>query len=177
MLSDCHRRIESFLAALLRLALERKGQRLDNSARASLENALEYFRHSAPRHTADEEESQFPRMRECEGSADALRAIEALHADHVIADRAHAEVDALGTKWLHDGELGETDAERLSELLESLAKLYAHHIDVEDHMVFPAAARMLPPEQVIAIGKEMASRRRTGLSACSGTAHDAIQRS
>ena len=77
----------------------------------------------------------------------------------------------------HDGELGETDAERLSELLESLAKLYAHHIDVEDHMVFPAAARMLPPEQVIAIGKEMASRRRTGLSACSGTAHDAIQRS
>ena len=159
MLSDCHRRIESFLGALLRLARERKGQHLDDAAHASLKNALEYFRHSGPRHTADEEESLFPRMRECQGSAEALRAIEALRSDHVVADRVHAEVDTLGTKWLHDGKLADEDAQRLSELLESLSKLYAHHIDVEDHQVFPAASRILQAGQISSIGEEMARRR------------------
>lgn len=162
MLSDCHRRIESFLGALLKLSRLAKGQRLDDSTRESLQNALEYFRHSGPRHTADEEESLFPRMRECEDAAGALRAIEALQSDHLIADRAHAEVDELGTRWLNEGELSAADAVRFSELLESLAKLYAHHIEVEDREVFPIAARILKTGQVTAIGEEMARRR--GLS-------------
>lgn len=162
MLSDCHRRIESFLAALLRLAREHHGRALDDRARASLANALEYFRHSGPRHTADEEESLFPRMQKSEAGTQALQSIAALHADHVLADGAHAEVDALGTRWLNDGQLSEADAARMAELLEKLSKLYEHHIGVEDREVFPAAARILTSESIAIIGEEMARRRGLG---------------
>ena len=159
MLSDCHRRIENFLGALLKLARERRGSELDAGARTSLTNALEYFRHSGPRHTADEEESLFPRMRECEAGVEALSSIEAMHADHVTADRAHAEIDALGTRWLNDGQLSEADAWRMMELLTELSRLYEHHIGIEDRELFPAAGRILKPDQVALIGEEMARRR------------------
>lgn len=159
MLSDCHRRIENFLAALLRLARDHKGHALDDGPRSSLANALEYFRHSGPRHTADEEESLFPRMQKSEAGAEALRSIEALHADHVVADRAHAEIDTLGTRWLSEGQLSEGEASRLAELLEELSRLYEHHIGVEDREVFPTAARVLTAGHIASIGEEMARRR------------------
>lgn len=159
MLSDCHRRIESFLAALLALARDGNGRELEEGERASLRSSLEYFRTSGPRHTADEEESLFPRMRACERAAAALRSIEALEADHVAAERAHREVDAMGSRWLDDGRLNEADAARMAELLESLSKLYARHIDIEDSQLFPAAARALRAEEILSIGSEMAHRR------------------
>jgi len=159
MLSDCHRRIETFLAALLALARGQKGGTLDDGARASLASALEYFRHSGPRHTADEEESLFPRMQNSVAGAEALRSIEALHADHLVADRAHAEIDTLGTRWLHDGQLSEGDAARMAGLLEELSGLYEHHIGVEDREVFPTAARVLTADHIASIGEEMARRR------------------
>jgi len=37
---------------------------LTEETRAALESALRYFREAAPKHTADEEESLFPRMRQ-----------------------------------------------------------------------------------------------------------------
>ena len=159
MLSDCHRRIENFLAALIRLAQERRGRELDDRDRASLQNALEYFRSSGPRHTADEEESLFPRMQACAEAAEALRSMEALHADHEVAGRAHQEVDGLGARWLADGRLGEADAARMVELLESLSELYTRHIAIEDRELFPTAGRVLAAEEIASIGAEMAQRR------------------
>jgi hemerythrin-like domain-containing protein len=159
MLSDCHRRIETFLATLLAIARSFRGQNLDADTRSSLAGALEYFRHSGPRHTADEEESLFPRMRECKAGMEALKSIEALHADHVHADRAHIEIDALGTRWLNDGHLSETDAARLTAVLEELSGLYEHHIGVEDKEVFPTAGRVLSRDHLASIGEEMAQRR------------------
>src|SRR5579863_1509442 len=63
LLSDCHRRIEMFLRVLDRIAriIDRP---LTTGDRSSLETALRYFRESAPLHTADEEESLFPRLRQ-----------------------------------------------------------------------------------------------------------------
>src|SRR6266567_6809242 len=115
MLSDCHRRIERFLAALLTLAREGKAGELDEGQKASLRNALEYFRTSGPRHTADEEESLFPRMQESKAGAAELRSIELLEADHEAADRAHREIDVLGARWLQAGRLNEADAARMAE--------------------------------------------------------------
>src|SRR6476661_7544741 len=66
LLSDCHRRIENFLAMMIRV-LERSdnGQEpLASDERQALEAALKYFDVAAPRHTQDEEQSLFPRMRE-----------------------------------------------------------------------------------------------------------------
>ena len=98
MLGDCHRRIEMFLNVLVRVAEQAHGETLNEEQRGALETALRYFREAAPKHTADEEESLFPRLRQIE-SADvrALMArIESLEEEHVCADRSHGEVDSLG---------------------------------------------------------------------------------
>ena len=62
LLSDCHRRIEHFLAVLLTIADQANGQELSADQRRQLEGALTYFSTAAPRHTADEEDSLFPRL-------------------------------------------------------------------------------------------------------------------
>ena len=161
MLGDCHRRIEMFLNVLVRVAEQARGGTLNEEQRGALETALRYFREAAPKHTADEEESLFPRLRRIE-SADvrALMArIESLEEEHVCADRSHGEVDSLGRLWLKDGVLPADQAARLLTLLVQLRDLYRHHIATEDNEVFPIAAAAISVSDREAIGNEMASRR------------------
>ena len=63
LLSDCHRRIEYFLEVLIAVDAETAGGPLIPSRRTALEGALRYFAVGAPKHTRDEEESLFPRLR------------------------------------------------------------------------------------------------------------------
>ena len=161
MLGDCHRRIEMFLNVLVRVAEQAQGETLNEEQRGALETAIRYFREAAPKHTADEEESLFPRLRRIE-SADvrALMArIESLEEEHVCADRSHGEVDSLGRLWLKDGTLPADQAARLLTLLLQLRDLYRHHIATEDNEVFPAAAAAL-----IRL-RPSSDRKRNGLSA------------
>src|SRR5207253_5424164 len=91
MLGDCHRRIERFLNVLATLASEENGGALMEQQRVALETSLRYFREAAPKHTADEEESLFPRLRRLDpaGSQAILTRIEALEQDHECAGKAH----------------------------------------------------------------------------------------
>ena len=164
MLGDCHRRIVRFLHVLVQLAAQKRGGSLTSDERTLLSTSLRYFREAAPKHTADEEESLFPRLRRLD-TADVdpmLARIESLEQDHECADRNHAEIDRLGQSWLADGQLSDRDASQFRNLAEQLEKLYRHHIGVEDTEVFPFAARVLAPEERQAIGKEMAARRGIG---------------
>src|SRR5947208_11249106 len=63
LLTDCHRRIELFLGVLSRIAEDARGGALTDQQRSALMTALRYFREAAPKHTADEEQSLFPRLR------------------------------------------------------------------------------------------------------------------
>ena len=86
LLSDCHRRIERFLTVLVTLAAK-PSHSLTPDQKREVAMALEYFEHAAPRHTADEEHSLFPRLRR---SADpeahrALDTLSRLERDHEIA--------------------------------------------------------------------------------------------
>jgi hemerythrin-like domain-containing protein len=159
LLGDCHRRIERFLDVLVRVA--EQGSALDEERWNALDTALRYFREAAPKHTADEEESLFPRLRRIESAElrSALARVESLEEEHVCADRIHAEVDDLGQLWLRDGSLAPDQAARLRTILSQLRDLYRHHIATEDQEVFPAAAAALSASDRQAIGKEMASRR------------------
>ncbi len=161
MLGDCHRRIEMFLNVLVRVAEQAKGAALNEEQRGALETALRYFREAAPKHTADEEESLFPRLRQIESAE--VRAlmvrIESLEEEHVCADRSHGEVDSLGRLWLKDGMLPADQAARLLTLVLQLRDLYRHHIATEDNEVFPAATLALSASDRQAIGREMAHRR------------------
>jgi hemerythrin-like domain-containing protein len=161
MLSDCHRRIERFLDVLVRVAEQALGGELNEERRGALDTALRYFHDAAPKHTADEEESLFPRLRRS-GNARVrtlLTRIESLEEEHVCAGRSHDEVDSLGRLWLRDGRLPPEQASRLLTVLVQLRDLYRHHITTEDNEVFPVAAATLSASDREAIGREMASRR------------------
>lgn len=164
LLSDCHRRIERFLEQLLRVTQAGAGGPLEPEARAAFETALRYFRQAAPWHTADEEVSLFPRLRERAGHGDekarrAVSLLDRLEADHDAADLRHALVDELGNRWLDKGTLTAPEVARLETELLKLRELYAVHIGVEDRELFPLAGEVLDAAAVEAVGREMAERR------------------
>src|SRR5579864_145998 len=163
LLSDCHRRIEMFLGSLQQVA-EVIDRPLPEGARSALESALRYFRESAPKHTADEEESLFPRLRQIQDPEieNALASLDALEADHHKANTLHSEVDVLGTRCLNEGCLPVTEAAQFRQAVNRLTSIYGEHIRVEDEVVFPAAKRRLSSPQQSAIASEMASRRHLG---------------
>lgn len=162
LLSDCHRRIEHFLAVLIRVAQEFGDRALTAEAANAIRVCRRYFTLAAPRHTADEEESLFPRMR---AAADALgesyEALDRLEADHEEAQDLHARVDGLLEQWLSEGLLPATQLRELLAMLEKLQALYLEHIGIEDREIFPVAADLLSAEQLADVGREMQDRRRT----------------
>ena len=161
LLSDCHRRIEHFIDVLATITDEAAGGRLTSSYRGALEGSIRYFAVAAPRHTADEEMSLFPRLRES-GNREitaALAALDALEHDHDEAEADHLAVDELARRWLADDHLSPPDLEELRQRVARLQTLYRRHIAIEDSEVFPAAARVLDRTQIENIGSEMAARR------------------
>ena len=164
MLGDCHRRIEKFLNVLVRVAEQARGGEMSAEQRGAFETALRYFREAAPKHTADEEQSLFPRLRRCDDGRvrELLARVDGLEQGHVQANAAHSEIERLGSGWLSAGALGNQDAARLQGLLKDLQLFYRDHIELEDTIVFPAAASALGRTEREEIGREMAKRRGIG---------------
>lgn len=161
LLSDCHRRIEMFLGSIAAVA-EIVDQPATEEVREALEAALRYFRQAAPKHTADEEESLFPRLR-CIPNAElasALSKLDALEEEHRWANPLHDRLEQLGTKFLSDGRLSHEEIESFRATIRDLQSMYGRHINMEDSMIFPLAARVLSEEQKAVIADEMASRRK-----------------
>lgn len=160
MLSDCHRRIARFLEILITLAEEASGEELNTEQREALETALKYFREAAPKHTADEEDSLFPRMRTRAGSSGKRFALlTVLHSDHLAAVQRHNGVEELGQRWLRAGRLSDREAQSLIDMLHGLREMYQEHIEIEETKLFPFAAKILTQHDLHEIGKEMAHRR------------------
>lgn len=161
LLTDCHRRIERFLAVLVQVSEQSEGGQLTSEQRTALETALLYFREAAPKHTADEEQTLFPRLRSLDRPVvkTILARVDVLEAQHGEAGQSHAEIDRLGRAWLAAGSLSSVDATRLSVLVTGLMDLYRGHIDIEEREVFPVAATELDRSECDAMGGEMAARR------------------
>jgi hemerythrin-like domain-containing protein len=160
MLQDCHRRIERFLAVLCDVAERAHARSLTDEEAAAIRSALSYFREGGRRHTADEEESLFPRMRAL-GPPGTLDPLDHLEDDHREADTLHDEVDRLYTEWLSAGALHPSHQQSLLQKTQRLRALYAGHICTEEATVFPHAARILDRNAIAAIGAEFRDRRAT----------------
>ena len=165
LLSDCHRRVEMFLNML-----EAVGEVIDQSAtretsRAALESALRYFGEAAPKHTADEEDSLFPRLRQLDHPEihSAFSALDKLECDHRWAMSLHDKVERLGAQYLSIGKLSDDEIAEFRSSVASLAAMYKEHIRVEEELIFPLAARVLSNTEKTAIGIEMAGRRQVKL--------------
>lgn len=161
LLSDCHRRLERFLNALIAISEEARGSKLNDAQSQHFEAALRYFREAAPKHTLDEEESLFPRLRakDREEVYTTFAVLDRLHADHEEADIKHRMVDELGRAWLAEGHLAPDSSQILVSLLRELQTTYEKHIGIEDNELFPLAAKVLDRSELETIATEMAGRR------------------
>lgn len=161
LLSDCHRRVEFFLGVLAKFGALAPDTDLPPPEREALSTALRYFREAAPRHTADEEESLFPRLRRSIHplAATVLARVATLEADHDAAAPDHAEVEEIGVDWLSSGRLSSEKHVRFGSAVRRLQSRYQPHIAFEDSEVFPAAARILSETDLADVGREMAGRR------------------
>ncbi len=133
--------------------------------RAALETALRYFAQAAPKHTADEESSLFPRMRQVDNQEvrSAFSELDKLEGDHRTAEPLHARVQELGEHYLTNGSLSAAAVEEFRQAVATLSKLYKRHIEFEDKVIFPMAARVLSNQEKSVIAAEMAGRRKVEL--------------
>jgi hemerythrin-like domain-containing protein len=161
LLSDCHRRIERFLGVLVTVATQAEGAALNPEQRGALEISLRYFKLAAPKHTLDEEDSLFPRLRDSQDprAQPVLISLQKLSGDHRVAEEKHGRVEQFANQWLSDGALSGEDNRRLREMLAELIEFYAAHIALEEQQVFPLAAVVLTAADLQLIGSEMAKRR------------------
>jgi len=157
MLKDCHRRIEHFLDILCLVAERADTRSLTGEERSAVQAALQYFYVGGERHTADEEESLFPRLRGKRPGG--MEEISRLESDHHLAADLHESVDRLYTTWSSAGALREDEQQRLLSQTRRLKQLYAEHIQVEEKIVFPHALQMLDSQTIAAMGQEFRSRR------------------
>jgi hemerythrin-like domain-containing protein len=158
MLKDCHRRIESFLGILCVVVDRALGRSLNEEERNAVEAALQYFHTGGQRHTADEEESLFPRLRESD--ARSLAEIDRLERDHREANDVHNSVERLYTVWITSGHLTASDASQIKSQTARLKQLYTDHIVVEETIVFARASQLMDSQIIAAIGREFRSRRK-----------------
>jgi len=157
---DCHRRMENFLSVLVKVGALH-GRQLTGGERHALEAALRYFREGAPKHTEDEEQSLFPRLRSLRSPdmEPLLAYLDGLEREHAAAERWRQELDQLGLQWLTAKTLPAAMAERFRLLTQELARLYQDHIAVEEQRVFPLVAARLPADELRVMGEEMEARR------------------
>jgi hemerythrin-like domain-containing protein len=160
MLKDCHRRIEHFLDILCLVAERARSRGLTEEEQSAVQAALRYFHVGGQRHSADEEESLFPRLR-AEASTGSLEVIDRLESDHHHAEDLHQSVDWLYTAWISAGVLEDGDEERLLSQARELKQMYTEHIQVEETVVFPHAAEVLNKQALAAMGEEFSARRAT----------------
>lgn len=158
MLKDCHRRIERFLHILWVVAHQAQGRALTEEEATAVQSALSYFRSGGRRHTADEEESLFPRLRSVP-VVDSFMDIGRLEGDHDYAGTLHQAIEALYAQWIAAGTLHAEDWHRLPGATEQLKRLYEEHIKIEEQIVFPCAAQALDSQAITAMGEEFRARR------------------
>lgn len=153
-LNACHRRIEERLQTLERVGPHLVGRTAE--ALKALEAVFWFFDSSGATHTADEEESFFPRIAAhlTPGEQQFLNELELEHSQaEGIYDTLKSHVAQLTNPPT------ETEVARYNELAAELCTLYRQHIKNEDSR-FPAiAARILTPADLDAISKEMKLRR------------------
>ena len=155
MLRACHVRLERQLETLQRLARHLPEHGSDTSARSAAQALLRYFDHAEPNHHADEEASVFPRLLARAPSARDL--IARLKDEH---ERIH-----LNWRKLRPLLAGIASGQRANlppALVHEARRGYDEHLAIENEALLPMCAEWLTPEELDAIGAEMAARRGPG---------------
>lgn len=157
-LKDVHLRIKRSLHVLWVIADRAAGRELTSDEIAAVRPAMDYIRVEGTRHTADEEQSLFPRLRSQTISGDSEELL-ALEDNQRLADPLHAMVEAFYLAWISAGALRPESQLRLQSCAESLKRLWEKHVQLEEQIVFPRAQQVLDGCAIAAIRHEFRVRR------------------
>ena len=153
-LTACHRRIEQRLDIF-----ERAGAALEQTPEAALvaiTNSIRFMDLSGALHTADEEESVFPRMRASLSQSE-IEYLDQLESEHLEADKLyHRLKDAAAA--LHCAVTAESVA-AYRAVASQLGALYRRHIASEDASLAELGKRTLTSADLESIQFEMRARR------------------
>lgn len=156
MLEACHERVQRTLGLLGRLQVHVRQQGVDHDARQAARDVLRYFDIAAPLHHQDEELHVFPLLL-AEATPEVQALVTRLQQDHVVMTADWAAARAGLQALLHENATGFTPQDEAA--LDRFAMRYDAHIAAEEGVAYPAAAALLPPAALAAMGWEMAARR------------------
>ena len=156
MLHACHGKIQRQLDTLQKLVAHLPAHGADQQAQQAAQCILRYFDTAGQFHHQDEEENLFPTLL----ALDALNKEEIetlvgrLLAQHVVMFAAWSDMRAVLVKIAEGVNTPLPEA-----LVEKLSGSYTRHIALEEAELLPLSARLLSPQQITALGKNMAERR------------------
>lgn len=153
-LGACHRRIEERLDTLERVVPFLTSQTDD--ALAAIASAFRFLDVSGGHHTADEEESFFPRLA-AQLSGSESEFLRKLQDDHRRVESVYEELKACVSALPLPPPA--VDVDRYSELTRTLTALYREHIRQEEARFPEIAHRILSESDLQAISAEMKRRR------------------
>lgn len=156
MLSACHERMQRMLVLLQKLREHMAQHGGDEQARLAARDVGRYFDQAAPHHHRDEELHVFPPLI-AQADPSTLALVGRLQHDHLLME----------SRWVQArrvlAQVAEGNLQQLSlqdrVALEAFAGLYADHLLAEEQVAYPAAAALIEPAGVAAMGQEMARRR------------------
>ena len=157
VLIGCHRKIEDHLGVLETLTVADKPEPLNPERRGALERSLNYFRNAAPKHSSDEDDSLFPRLKKVGGMKTLIAKLE---KQHTRLHELQANIEQLGMLWSARGILSPSDWTRMKTDVEELSSVYSEHIQIEEHDLFPKVSVSISVAELAVVGKEMSARRK-----------------
>ena len=156
MLHACHGKIQRQLNTLQKLLAHLPTHGCDQQAQQAAQGILRYFDTAGQFHHQDEEENLFPTLLALNipEKTQVKALIERLLAQHAIMFAAWSDTRAVLVK------LAEGVNTPLPEaLVERLTDSYTPHIELEETELLTLSARLLSPQQIMSLGKNMAERR------------------
>ena len=158
MLVACHGRMRKQLATLARLEHHLPEHGCDTDARTAARAILRYFDSAAVHHHEDEEDSVMPRI------------LARVPESRAVAARLAREHEELERQWrrlrpLLSGIAAGQRAVLSPRMVLDVTGAYDAHLASEEAELIPLAADVLTPDELRAIGREMATRRGVAASA------------
>lgn len=157
VLDACHRETVARLGELAALVAGLGDGEPDAAARAIAAGIVRFFSTTAREHHEDEEQHVFPELL-ARGSDEVVQAVRRLRQDHGwLQEDWHElepQLDALasGQAWV--------DRDVLREGVEIFVALSRDHVALEESFIYPEARAIIRDPQRLAMGREMAARRR-----------------
>lgn len=156
MLTACHERVDRMLRLLERLREHFAKNGADADARKAAQDVMRYFDQAAPQHHQDEELHVFPPL-VAQGDPQTLALVCRLQQDHLQMEQRWGKAREV-LAAVAAGELDRLSADH-DAALDVFAGIYAGHIEAEEQLAYPAAAKLLDERAIAAMGQEMMKRR------------------